>query len=154
MGHRKELICVASGIINSFSSRNNDIDGYWGLGKLYKAIEFAESKTVSINLITKVATPDIDELKLICLSSSEKLIKTLKSKNIPIHWITSATITSEFEAEYHHNHHFWHSDLGKPCNLTCTIVDDMGNNHIAKAYANCLPHNPHKELRRTRRHNI
>lgn len=150
MGHRKELICVASGIINSFSSRNNDIDGYWGLGKLYKAIEPVESKVVSIELITKVATPNIDELNMISLSYSKIFIKLLGNKKIPIHWVISATITSEFEAEYQPHHHFWRRDLGKPCNLTCTIIDDMGNNHTAKAYVNCLPHNPNKELRSTR----
>ncbi|MFB0583439.1 hypothetical protein [Aeromonas salmonicida] len=80
MGHRKELICVASGIINSFSSRNNDIDGYWGLGKLYKAIEPVESKVVSIELITKVATPNIDELNMTSLSYSKIFIKLLGNK--------------------------------------------------------------------------
>ncbi|WP_426697018.1 hypothetical protein ACP6EV_18950 [Aeromonas hydrophila] len=149
MGHRTELICVASGIINSFSSRNNDIDGYWGLGKLYKSLESEESKIVTIELTTKVVTPDIYELKIMSLSYSEMLTNLLYNKKIPINWIMSATITSEFEAKYQH-HHFWRRDLGKPCNLTCTIVDDMGNIHTAKAYVNCLPHNPHKELRSTR----
>lgn len=150
MGRRTELICVASGIINSFASRNNDIDGYWGLGKLYKALEYEESKIISIELITKVVTPDINELKLMPLSYSELLTKLVYNKKIPINWIMSATITSEFEAEYQHHYHFWRRDLGKPCNLTCTIFDDMGNNHTAKAYVNCLPHNPHKELRSSR----
>lgn len=149
MGHRTELICVTSGIINSFSSRNNDIDGYWGLGKLYKSLESEESKIVTIELITKVVTPDIDELKIMSLSYSEMLTKLVCNKKIPIQWIMSVTITSEFETKYQH-HHFWRRDLGKPCNLTCTIVDDMGNNYTAKAYVNCLPHNPHKELRSTR----
>jgi hypothetical protein len=34
MARRKELIGIANGILGSFKSRNNELDGYWSIGVL------------------------------------------------------------------------------------------------------------------------
>ena len=57
MGRRRELGSIASGIIGSFRSRNNDIDGYWGIGKLYLFVGHLKSKCVSIDLCSQQIAP-------------------------------------------------------------------------------------------------
>lgn len=35
MGRRKEFKSIVEDVTQFFISRNNDIEGYWGIGKLY-----------------------------------------------------------------------------------------------------------------------
>ena len=54
--NRKDLKGIAGGIASSFISRNNDINGYWALGILYKRA--TEKKLINLKF-------DILNLKMI-----------------------------------------------------------------------------------------
>ncbi len=58
MGHRKELKNIANGIIFSFKSRNNDVDGYWELGKLYSYAKSCGVNSIKLNLLDLSINPD------------------------------------------------------------------------------------------------
>ena len=154
MARRKELGSIASGLIGSFNSRNNDIDGYWGIGKLYKYVAEASEKIVSLELIEHSITPPTYEFDSMLGCYYNKLIGYLRERNIPVAWVKSVVITATFEAEFESKHHFWRSTLGKPCHVICDITDDNGRHHVASAYNNCRPHDPSKESRSTRADNF
>jgi len=62
MVRRKILNGVAAGLASSFVSRNNDIDGSWGMGKLYLVAASGDdgSRTVVLDLIAPDALPSHD----------------------------------------------------------------------------------------------
>ena len=150
MARRRELGSIASGIIGSFNSRNNDVNGYWGIGKLYLYVQNMESKSIQINLLDKTLSPPSKEFIKLLDDYHSMLLSQFSRRGIPLDWIVSAKITVTFESEYQHKYHFWRSALGKPCICSCEIVDDNGRIHKAVTGNNCLPHNPLREQRSTR----
>ncbi|KPZ66992.1 MULTISPECIES: hypothetical protein [unclassified Shewanella] len=154
MARRRELGSIASGIIGSFNSRNNDIDGYWGIGKLYKLVAQLERKTVLIDLKGKAISPSSTEFDGMLTHYHNMLTRLLGKHDIPLAWITSVIITAEFETAYDHKHHYWRSALGNPCNIKCDILDDNNRHHIAYAYNNCMPHDQSKENQSSRVGNL
>ena len=150
MGRRRELGSIASGVIGSFSSRNNDVDGYWGIGKLYLFVATLQSKSVYLDLCSQQIIPYSPSFDPMTKHYSKMFKRLLIKCSIPLEWIRSAGIYVEFEADYEERHHYWRSALGKPCNLVCVVVDDNGRSHVARSYTNCLPHDPKREIRSTR----
>lgn len=150
MARRKELTNIATGIAGSFNSRNNDVGGYWGIGKLYEFAQVVKSKKIEIDLIHKAVSPSTNEFSSLLLHYHTMLSNHLLSLRIPLSWVVSAKVTATFESELQPNNHFWRSGLGKPCVVSCDIVDDKGRHHMAFAYNNCKPHDPNKETKSNR----
>jgi len=153
MPRRNELGNIASGLIGSFSSRNNDVSGYWGIGKLFKLVESSSEKVVSIELVERTMAPDHSEFGSLLDQFNLKLKKHLAARNIDPSWVVSATITASFDVDFQ-DHHKWRSALGKPYVLECDIEDDKGRHHKAYAYNNARPHDPKKEMRSSRADNF
>ncbi len=100
MGRRRELGSIASGIIGSFRSRNNDVDGYWGIGKLYLLVEHLQSKCISINLCSQQIAPYSRHFDLMTEHYSKMFKGLLTKRSIPLKWVSSAYVYVEFEADY------------------------------------------------------
>jgi hypothetical protein len=154
MARRRELGSIASGIIGSFNSRNNDIEGYWGIGKLYKLVALREKKTVLIDLKSRVMSPTSNEFDVMLTFYHNMLTRLLEKHKITLAWVTSVSISVEFESTYEDKYHYWRSALGNPCKLKCEILDDNGRKHNAYAYNNCRPHDPSRESQSSRVGNL
>jgi hypothetical protein len=154
MARRKELGSIASGIVGSFNSRNNDVDGYWGIGKLYTFVEKSSGKQVVFELLGNSIRPHTHEFDALLAFYREKLLGYLEGHGIPKGWIKSVTISASFEIVFQPKYHFWRSALGKPCEVKCDIEDDNGRHHIAYAYNNSRPHDPKRETRSCRAGNF
>ncbi|MCG9737633.1 hypothetical protein L1D32_05640 [Shewanella insulae] len=150
MARRNELGSIASGLIGSFNSRNNDVDGYWGIGKLHKFVENVSKKEVSIELLSGNISPKTNEFDSLIKFYRNRLEAHLKARSIPNSWIVAVEFTALFETEYEKKHHYWRSGLGKAYKLKCDILDDNGRHHIAYAYNNSRPHDPTRETRSCR----
>lgn len=149
MGRRRELGNIANALACSFVTRNNDVDGYWELGKLYK--EFG-SGDVILDLLNGSMKPQ-NEMFLPLLEFWQfKFHQHLKSRSIPTDWVSSARIKVTFNAEFIHKLHFFGSALGNPCTCVCEIATDYGRSYTVIKGTNCCPHNPEKESRSTRRY--
>ena len=55
------LKSIGDGILSSFVSRNNDVYGYWGIGKLYNWMLASKSMTIKIDLLKNTIDPTNDE---------------------------------------------------------------------------------------------
>jgi hypothetical protein len=154
MARRTELGAIASGLVGSFNSRNNDVDGYWGIGKLYKHVAAASEKVVSIELVARSITPETNEFDSLLAFYHQKLFRYLDARHIQMAWVRSALVTVTFEAEWKPKHHSWRSAFGKPCIVVCKITDDKGRHQVAVAYNNCRPHDPQIESRSSRASNF
>ncbi|NRB69947.1 MAG: hypothetical protein HRU48_21750 [Vibrio sp.] len=150
MASRRELGSIASGIIGSFCSRNNDVDGYWAVGKLYKHVVLLEPKVFSIDLLSQTIEPYDPCFELMVKQYFEMLQKLVAKRGLRPNWLRAVRVKIQFEVAYEHCHHHWRGALGNPCRMECIIEDDLGKRHIALSYANCYPHDPSKETRSSR----
>ncbi|MEO1126189.1 MAG: hypothetical protein AAFX95_19290 [Cyanobacteria bacterium J06639_16] len=150
MTRRSEIKGVAQGLIDSFNSRNNDVDGYWGIGKLYKFAKSKETDTLRIDLLRKEIVPSSKEFNNTIETYRLMLESLLKSNGIPFNWLHSVNIIIEFNQEPQPKYHFLRSALGDPYICTCEIVDDNGRLRKAIAGNNCWPHDPQRERRSSR----
>ncbi len=124
MARRTELKGIACGMLGRFNSRNNDVDGYWGIGKLCRAANEYGTSSVVIDLLT--------------------------AQTIPASWIAMPTIELDFKPEFNSQHHFFRSAVGRPYLSTLRITDDLGKSYAVTAGGNCLPHDPRNERRAIR----
>jgi hypothetical protein len=53
MSRKGKIINVTNGVLNSFISRNNSINGYWGIGKICKYLITSNEGQMKIKLIPR-----------------------------------------------------------------------------------------------------
>jgi len=147
---RKELKNIAGGIIGSFNSRNNDVDGYWGIGKLYSFAMSKDTDTVTLDLTNETISPKTTEFDSLIKFYRNMLISQLKAKHIPYDYLAKVEITVSFAQQYQEKYHWWRSAVGKPCICTCEITDDRGGKRCVTRGNNCRPHDSSIESRSTR----
>ncbi|MEL7474838.1 MAG: hypothetical protein AAGJ55_01220, partial [Cyanobacteria bacterium J06555_12] len=115
MVRRKELKNVARGIIESFNSRNNDVDGYWGIGKLFQFANSHNVSTVHINLTTGEISPASNQFLSLVNFYQAMLESQLQARGIPSTWIVSVQIDVSFNQVFKPSYHAFRSKLGLPC---------------------------------------
>ena len=126
MGRRRELRNIANGLIGSFVSRNNDQNGYWGLGLLYEFANLHKTDTVQLSLLSNSDVETKKEFSFLISLYKSRLVKHLSARNIDINCVKDVFITSKFNQESNPKYHYWGSGLGDPCVCTCEIIDDNG----------------------------
>jgi len=145
MARRKELGSLANGLVRSFVSRNNDVDGYWGLGKLYAFAKAQATTQLTIDLLTQEIVPQSAQLEIVAQTHGEKLVSMLSAYGGCITWVESAHIILRF------NPHGIEAlpRLGDPFICRCQITDDRGQQYEAVVEGHCRPHDPAVESRRS-----
>jgi hypothetical protein len=147
MASRKELKCVAKGLYGSFISRNNDVEGYWGIGRLSLFAQNQMLNVVEIDLLQSSILPQTRAFDWLVSGFCSRLRTQLGSKGIPRVWITSANITIDFNPSAYPKKYPPQLTWGKLFQLEVGIVDDKGKNYIHRGYGHCSPHDPSRERR-------
>lgn len=140
---RNKIKNIANGILNSFISRNNDIGGYWGIGKLYYLMLKNESNTIEINLIEQIINPEGEEFNCMVSKYSNLFFKKMKEKNIDKKVIKELKIILKSSI-----------NLNEPYLLNkidCSIyfMDISDNEFSLDKNVMCRKHNPKLELKRS-----
>jgi hypothetical protein len=89
-----EIKNVASGLYGSFISRNNDVAGYWGIGKLCLLVQNRKTTTVQLDLLARTITPESPETTKLLAGYRLLLQEHLSAQGIPIRWVVSQTLNS------------------------------------------------------------
>ena len=150
MGRRKEFKIIADGLVNSFVSRNNDVDGYWGIGKLYSHMISSHSMTIMIDLKNcQIAPPNREFIFLIDEFSKRLHTKILKRQISMHHFKSGLLIIKGFNNEPS----LYFGQIA-PHRMNCKLVitDDLGKEHYSEANAWCRPHNPKTESKSARKY--
>jgi hypothetical protein len=145
VARRKELNNIASGLYGSFISRNNDVGGYWGVGKLCLLAQQHETNIVRLNLLAESISPVSAEFSRLVAGYHTFLQKHLTARHIPKKWVTSAIIELDFKVVYPLGKRIPIVTWGSLFKLTVTITDDMSKNHTITGYSYCGPHSQKKE---------
>jgi len=152
MPRRKQLKAIASGIASSFSSRNNDVDGYWGLGVFYKEAIGSGSNKFSLNLLTGESTPTFKHSKRVALPYYEFLLQQLEKLGFEEYQVTNAVVEVEFNTSPTKRQIMFKSTWGEPFVCKVSLTDDNNRVWSSEFREWCGQHNPSKEGRSTRRY--
>jgi hypothetical protein len=145
MPRRRELKNIASGVLGSFISRNNDVGGYWGIGKLCLHAQDCGTSWVKLDLLSKATIPESVEFSKLLNGYNSYLQRQLAARNIPGFWVVSASIELEFNPEDRPKKQVPIITWGNLFRISVSNLDDRGREHMVSSYSYCAPHNPRKE---------
>jgi hypothetical protein len=140
MARRKVFKGVAIDIARSFVSRNNDVDGYWGVGKLHSLAK--ENSTSKIRI-------DLSEESSATLPTFASMIGRYRSMieaQAAARGLKLQTCSIEVEFDLPRN--IIDGENGFRCWLT--IVDDRGKAWSHMVSGRSHPHDPKRESRSLR----
>jgi hypothetical protein len=150
MASRKALKNVAYGLLGTFVSRDNDIDGYWGLGVLRLFADRHDMSTVTIDMLNKSLSLSNDSPVRIAEETYQEWFRNaLKKSGIDIGHITLANITLRFST-FEEFPNVIRDTRGKPYFCKVAIIHDDGTSYSASKVGCCAPHDPNKDYRSTR----
>jgi hypothetical protein len=152
MPRRKELNGVAAGIASSFSSRNNDVDGFWALGMLYLVATEAGTSKFSLDLMSGESVPEFKFSKRVAAPYFEYLIEQIKKKRFKEHQVTNAIVEVEFNVAPTKRQIIFKSTWGDPFVCRAILTDDLNKKHIGEKRSWCGQHDAKREQRSTRRY--
>ena len=144
MPRRKELRGAAFGLLGSFVSRNNDVSGYWALGRLYEHAVKTNASNVCVDLLNLTITPPSGDFAAMATHFQRMLGAQLAARRLPDDWVRGATICVEFGRVK------CPETPGDVFNSIVLITDDKGRTHGATASGACWVHDPVREARSTR----
>ncbi|WP_422106837.1 hypothetical protein [Winogradskyella sp.] len=139
---KQKLKNIAQGLLSSFLSRNNDVNGYWGIGKIYALMLQKNTNGVVIDLIEKTIVPNSDEFIYRISKYSEKLMNQLRAQSMDEAFLKSAKLNLAC-SDLNLNRFYLNTLI---CKLV--ITDKNNRNHIVKKEVLCRKHNPKSELKR------
>ena len=153
MATRRALKGVSAGLVGSFMSRNNDVEGYWGMGVLLRCASEHGLHELTIDLLDAAANPlaENEPPKIVARRYGEMLKAHLQNAAIDPTKISRARIEVRFGTS---------GDLpmpplatwGLPFVCVAVIVDDHGRTWSSSKAGVCGPHDPRRESRRIRAH--
>ncbi len=140
MPRRRELRGVASGLADAFVSRNNDVDGYWALGKLYKHAQEAGAPEIRLALSDHLVEPPAPEFGKMLQRYRKLLADHLAAQGLPAEWLAHADIRVVFRDSAPSKGAF---------ECVVTLVDDLGHAHDSRRDGVCRAHDPAREMKRS-----
>lgn len=141
---------IAGGLCGAFVSRNNDLYGYWALGKLRLLAEQHSRKTVLLDFLTQSMEPASPEFSTVLVRYSRLLEKLIKISRVRTEEITAASIVIDFAPAPWLRPRYIDPECGDQFVLTVTIEADGRMPGIVRRASYCRPHDPDKERRSTR----
>jgi hypothetical protein len=154
MPRRSELNGVASDIVRSFVSRNNDVRGYWALGKLYVYAKEHNDNLLPIPVIPLEQELSNETVAFVARNCGTKLLAMIENRKLPKSWLTSACITVHFESTTAKPQFFSTRTNGRPFQCRIELNDDLGRKHVASVDGWCSPHDSNIETRSARANDL
>lgn len=145
---RSKLRNIANGLLGTFVSRNNDIDGYWGLGMLRS---FADSKgvqQVTIDLLETNTRPHFIES---CKQHYRVwLWEALAKQSISIESLSTAQIKVSFFSSFDSFPDLVKDTRGLPYECSVEIRVGTRTSSIATRLGVCAPIDPQVDMQSAR----
>ncbi|RBW59239.1 hypothetical protein DS884_05730 [Tenacibaculum sp. E3R01] len=143
----KKLKNIASGLLNSFISRNNDVNGYWGIGKLYSLMIQNNCFEIKIDLLAKTMIPENAKFTPLITRFNKKFKNKIAKIDLCVNEISSVYILL-------HKKEKIDSDNYKLTPLLCSIKVNYKKNIEYHLEVMCRKHNPKLESKSCRNYSI
>ena len=149
MPHYKRLRNIAAGLAGTFVSRNNDIDGYWGMGVIYKEMVESGQGAITFNLLEGSVVPKLECGSVLLRKYRATLESMLHKQGLRLTDISTVAINVDFESCNNTELHI--KSLGDFFVCYVSITDVFGVERSMKIKGRCRTHDPDREFRSTRR---
>jgi len=150
MPQSARLTNIASGLSGAFASRNNDLDGYWSIGKLRSLADQHGQSTVSLDMLASSMQPLASGFEPVLARHQLLLAKLADISGIRLEDISAASIVLDFAPPPRPRAGYCTPDCGDPFDLTVRIEADGRAAGIVRHAGYCRPHDPIQETRSTR----
>lgn len=139
MARRLQLQGICNDLLDSFSSRYNDLDGYWCLGVFQSHLQKRKDSKLYFDLVTEMSENQKTPFFQTSRYYRSALKRHLENRCIPFHWVADGMIC------------VWAVSPGK---LVCSISvkTDLGRQFSAEKQISARPHDPFVELRSGGKH--
>lgn len=138
MKARSRLKHAAAGLLGSLISRNNDINGYWAPGLLYRDTS-APPHLMELDMLTVSSQPSSHSGTLVAACYAAFLRDALEKQAFGWHKLTQATIKFQFNAAVS-DPHFNYPCAGDPFICTVSLHTSCGLMATVSARARCYPY--------------
>lgn len=145
---RSNLQGIANGLLGAFVSRNNDIDGYWGLGMLRSEAAQARQQEITINLlIEQTGTSAVRT----CSVRYRKWLEAILSKqHLELRDLSVAAITIRFADSFDDFPGLVKDTRGLPYMCSVELRRPSRKMYVSTKIGVCALHDPSKDRRSTR----
>ena len=156
MPSRKVLKSVAQGMLDSFTSRNNDAGGYWAVGQLLQQALTHKQTAYHFDLLNDSASQVFGQrpLQIVPLRYRALFWQQLTDRQWLKQHVAKAYCSIEFDLT-NDKLSPERPDLvtyGFECSVK--ITDDYGQTHERKISSWCWPHNPRYESKSNREYGL
>lgn len=150
MAKSDSLKSVIYGLVHSFTSRNNDVKGYWALGKLYRLALKNNSKRIEIDLLNRTMT--YSDFQFNGMIDHYRLYIEKQMSNLCLYFelLSNAKIEIVFEDNPPKLSLNLLTLRGKPFSCTGTFTYKKNKCYKGTIVGFCSPHDPTIEFRSTR----
>ena len=139
------LTNIAAGLCGSFASRNNDLAGYWAIGKLRSLAAQYSQNAALLDVLAPSMQPPSHEFAQV-LADYKLLLQRLASRSgIRLEEITAAHISVDFLPHPWPSATYYKHQWGEPFVVTVTISADGRADGIMSHAGYCRPHDPNME---------
>ncbi|OUR65890.1 hypothetical protein A9Q79_02595 [Methylophaga sp. 42_25_T18] len=152
MPRRKQLKGIALNLASSFISRNNDVDGYWALGLLYKEAVMSGTTMFTLNLETGESFPQYKFSKRLSIPYFDFLQDQLKKQGFEREQVVCADIELEFNTAPTSRQIMFKSTWGDPFVCKISLKDDLSRVWHVEVRGWCGQHDALSERRSIRRY--
>lgn len=150
MPRRRELRGVADGLLGSFVSRNNDVDGYWALGKLLLFALARREPRVVLDLVAGELRPPGDRFVRMAARYREMLLRHVEGRRLSARSVAGALLEVSFGPDPAAAPAVDAPGGTRPFTCRLVITDDRGGTHEASRTGWCRPHCPSRESKSAR----
>lgn len=148
MARRREFVGIAKAVLASFISRNNDVGGYWGIGRLCRHAQALGVATLDIDLLDAAGKSPGADFDPIIGEFRRMFLQQCEAQPVPLEWLRSARISIRFDGTVLNASP--DETAPRDMSFTCSVIleDDTGKTRQSSASGHCWPTDPATEYRR------
>ncbi len=154
MPSRRVLRGIAGGIASGFSSRRNDVDGYWAPGVLYKLSKESGSNCFSLNLLTGESFPSLKWSEQAALFYRSFLLNQMAKNGVDSNKLKAANLKIEFNTTPNQRQIIFKYSKGDPFICIVELTDYLGKIWRGEFRGWCGPHDPTRECKSFSRYDL
>lgn len=136
MASMKRLRNIGAGLLSSFMSRNNSVEGWWALGLLYND---APEGAMCLDLLAWEAAPPGPAAESVARTYGDMLRRALLRERIDAAELAAATVEIRFGTAPRPVHY---QATGEPFDCTVTLRTHDGQVATRQAHDRCTRHQP------------
>lgn len=151
MPRRAQLLEIASGLLGSFVSRNNDVGGYWALGVLYRQAQEQGRTQVEVPIWPLNDSLDDALIESLAEKYRQMFLSLMARQQLPLSWLRSAVFSLEFESSNAHPRYRQSQAAERPFVCGLSFTNDLSRTHQLAIAGWCWPHSEQREHQSTRK---